>query len=166
MFLFGGIVCAIFFGLIYFLILKILKYSKKKYLPQRATSFKCLDGHVVKSKGELIIDNYLYHIGMDHKYENTLRIRGKIMKYDWYLPDFDIYIEYWGYFGKKYMDRKQEKLELYRKGKLKLISIEDIMLQDIDLNLQKELSQLIKKNLFFSPMKHCPNCGTSLDERF
>ena len=166
MFLFGGIVCAIFFGLIYFVILKILKYSKKKYLPQRAISFKCLDGHVVKSKGELIIDNYLYHIGMDHKYENTLRIRGKIMKYDWYLPDFDIYIEYWGYFGKKYMDRKQEKLELYRKGKLKLISIEDIMLQDIDLNLQKELSKLIKSDQFFHNMKHCPNCGLSLDERF
>lgn len=162
----GGFVCVLCFGIIFFLILKILKFSRKKYLPQRATSFKCLDGHIVKSKGELIIDNYLYHLGIDHEYENTLRIRGKILKYDWYLPDFDIYIEYWGYFGKKYMKRKQEKLELYRKGKLKLISIEDIMLQDIDLNLQQELSQLIKKNHFFSHLKHCPNCGSSLDERF
>ena len=162
----GGIVCVILFGIIYFLTLKISKFSKKKYHSQRATSFKCLDGHIVKSKGELIIDNYLNSLGLDHKYEDTIRIRGKLLKYDWYLPDFDIYIEYWGYFGKKYMKRKQEKLKLYRKGKIKLISIEDIMLKDIDLNFQKEISKLIKLNQDFPQKKHCPNCGSSLDGRF
>ena len=34
------------------------------------------------------------------------------------------------------MKRKEEKLSLYRKGKLKLISIEDIMLKDIYTNLE------------------------------
>ena len=147
----GCIVYIFCFSIIYFLLRKILKSSKKKYFPQRAISFKCLDGHIVKSKGELIIDNYLYHIGIEHEYENTIRVRGKPMKCDWYLPLYDIYIEYWGYYGKKYMRRKKEKLELYRKGKLKLISIEDIMLRDIELNLQKEISKLIRftKTHFF-----------------
>ena len=162
----GGIVCVICVCVIYFLIIKIFKFSKKKYIPQRATSFKCLDGHIVKSKGELIIDNYLYHLGITHEYENTIRVQGKPMKYDWYLPEYDIYIEYWGYYGKKYMKRKKVKLELYRKGKLKLISIEDFMLRDIDKNLQKEISKVMKLDQFLQDLKHCPNCGLLLDERF
>ncbi|GAG63726.1 unnamed protein product, partial [marine sediment metagenome] len=139
---------------------------KKKYQPQRATSFKCLDGHIVRSKGELIIDNHLYRLGLEHEYENTIRIRGKPLKYDWYLPDYKAYIEYWGYYGKNYMKRKAEKLQMYRKGNLKLISIEDIMLKDIYSNLEKELSKIIKIKNLNSEKKHCPNCGMELDKRF
>lgn len=165
-FILGGIVFVFCFGLIYWIILKIRKFNEKKYLPQRSTTFKCIDGHLVKSKGELIIDNQLHHLGLDHEYENIIRIRGKLLKYDWYLPEFDIYIEYWGYFGKEYMKRKVEKLDLYKKGKLKLISIEDIMLKDIYTNLTNELANYIQFNKKISTKKHCPNCGSTLDERF
>ena len=88
------------------------------------------------------------------------------LKYDWYLPKYKTYIEYWGYYGKNYMKRKDEKLNLYRKGKLKLISIEDIMLKDIYSNLEKELNRFIKKDKIVSDKKHCPNCGIELDIRF
>ena len=118
-FILGGIVFVLCFAVIYWLIVKILKFYKKKYLPQRATSFKCLDDHIVKSKGELIIDNHLYRLGLEHEYESTIKVRGHPIKYDWYLPKYDVYIEYWGYFGKDYMKRKAEKLVLYRKGKKK-----------------------------------------------
>ncbi|UCC19946.1 MAG: hypothetical protein JSV62_01315 [Promethearchaeota archaeon] len=138
----------------------------KKYLPQRASSFKCLDGHIVKSKAELIIDNHLYRLGFEHIYENTIKIRGKPIKYDWYLPKFDIYIEYWGYFGKKYMKRKAEKLELYRKGKLKIISIEDIMLEDIYSYLENMVVKFIQSEIKIFKIKHCNNCGIALDDRF
>ncbi len=139
---------------------------KKKFLPQRATSFKCLDGHIVKSKGELIIDNHLYRLGLAHEYENTIRVKGDPIKYDWYLPKYDVYIEYWGYYGKEYMKRKVEKLGLYRKGKLKLISIEDIMLKDIYSNLIGELTKIIKLDKSSNSKIHCPNCGKVLDNRF
>jgi len=162
-FILGGIIFVICFVIIYWIIQKILKSLKKKYQPKKATSFKCLDGHVVRSKGELIIDNHLHRLGIDHEYENTIRLRGKPIKYDWYLPNFKIYIEYWGYYGKNYMKRKEEKLSLYRKGKLALISIEDIMLKDIYSNLEKELNRYIKKDLI---KRHCPNCGIELDKRF
>ena len=89
-----------------------------------------------------------------------------MLKYDWYLPEIDVYIEYWGYFGKDYMKRKEEKLDLYRKGKLKLISIEDIMLQDIYSNLEIELAKYIRLNEKTAVKKHCPNCGFKLDKRF
>jgi len=159
----GGIICVICFIILRYFLKKTIKNSKKENVPLRATYYKCLDEHIVKSKGELIIDNYLYHMGIDHEYEKLIQVHGKVIKYDWYLPEYNIYIEYWGYYGKKYMKRKKEKIHLYRKGKLNLISIEDVMFRDIHLNLQK---QLAKKNKHFNETKHCPNCGLLLDERF
>jgi predicted nuclease of restriction endonuclease-like RecB superfamily len=161
----GGIIFAICFILFYWFVKKLTKFLKKKYIPKVATSFKCLDGHIVRSKGELIIDNHLHRLGIDHKYEHTIKIRGMPLKYDWYLPKYKTYIEYWGYYGKNYMKRKDEKLKLYRKGKLNLISIEDIMLKDIYSNLEKELKRFIKKDKNVSDKKHCPNCGIELDNR-
>ncbi|MFX1390827.1 MAG: hypothetical protein ACFE9Z_12255 [Promethearchaeota archaeon] len=165
-FILGGIIIVLCIGIIIWLILKISKSSKKNYIPQRAITFRCVDGHIVKSKGELIIDNLLLHLNIKHEYENTIKIRGKNVKYDWYLPDYNVYIEYWGYYGKKYMKRKQEKLDLYRKGRLKLISIEDEMLEDIHSNLKIELKKLTRYNEKKVSNKYCPNCGVELDKRF
>jgi predicted nuclease of restriction endonuclease-like RecB superfamily len=162
-FIIGGFVFVTCFAVAYWIVRRILKYFKRKYIPKIATSFKCLDGHVVRSKGELIIDNHLHRLGIEHEYENTIRVRGMPIKYDWYLPKIKIYIEYWGYFGKDYMKRKEEKLRLYRKGKLKLVSIEDIMVKDIYTNLEKELNKFMKKEAI---KRHCPNCGVELDKRF
>ena len=165
-FILGGIIFIICFIVIYWAATKVLKFYMKKYQPQKATSFKCLDGHIVRSKGELIIDNQLHRLGFEHDYEKTIRIRGKPLKYDWYLPDYKAYIEYWGYYGKKYMKRKTEKLRLYRKGNLKLISIEDIMLKDIYSNMEKKFRKIIKLKELDLVKKHCPNCGIELDKRF
>ncbi|MBD3213422.1 MAG: hypothetical protein GF311_12515 [Candidatus Lokiarchaeota archaeon] len=86
--------------------------------------------------------------------------------YDWYLSEFDIYIEYWGYFGKDYMERKEKKIDLYEKGKLKLISIEDIMLEDIYDHLEEKLKEFIPIEQIKQRSKHCPHCGEPLDSRF
>ncbi len=83
--------------LIYFL-LKTLKKEEKRLKP---SSYKCIDGHVVKSKGELIIDNFLHLNGIEHEYEKKIKVKGNPIKCDWYLPEHEIYMEYWGFFGKK-----------------------------------------------------------------
>jgi len=101
-------------------------------------------------------------LGLAHKYEKTIKIKGEKVKYDWYLTDHDIYIEYWGFFGKEYLKRKQEKIHLYKRGKLKLVSVEDIMLADIYNNLEKELGKFIDLG---GLRKYCPNCGNELDGR-
>ncbi len=84
----------------YWIIKRILKSIKQNYKHKITTSFKCLDGHIVRSKGELIIDNHLHHLGIEHEYENTTKIWDKSIKYDWHLLKYEIYIEYWGYTGK------------------------------------------------------------------
>jgi len=113
-------------------------------------NFKCLDGHLVKSKGELITDNYLYILGIRHEYEKKIKMLNHKVKCDWYLSEFNIYIEYWGFHGKNYLKRKKEKIKLYKKTKLKLKHFINI----------KEIEPL------FGIKKHCSNCGIALDERY
>ncbi len=165
-FILGGIFFIIIFIFLVLGYRKLKKFLIRKGKIKRPTSFKCLDGHVVRSKGELMIDNHLYRLGITHEYEKTIKVRGKPIKYDWFLPDYKVYIEYWGFYGKLYQRRKEEKIKLYNKGKLSLISIEDIMLADCYSNLERELKKfmLIKNGIKTS--KHCPNCGAELDERF
>ncbi|MFX0031840.1 MAG: hypothetical protein ACFE8E_02765 [Candidatus Hodarchaeota archaeon] len=154
--------------IIYFGIKKSIK-RKKRERKNNTKNFKCLDGHIVRSKGELIIDNYLYILDIKHEYEKKIKLLNYKVKCDWYLPEFDVYLEYWGFHGKNYLKRKKEKIKLYKKLKLKLISIENYMFSDIYFNLNKKLKPFtnIKKiEPLIGIKKHCFNCGAVLDERF
>ena len=162
-FILGGIIFLLIFIILLYFGLKIRKALKKPEKHERPTRFKCVDGHVVKSKGELVIDNHLNRLGIEHEYEKIIRVYGNQIKTDWYLPKHEIFIEYWGYYGKDYEKRKDEKIILYRKGRLNLISVEDIMLSDIYSNLEKELERFFKLQTI---KKYCPNCGTEYDNRF
>ena len=162
-FLWGGVIFIALFIVIFYVTKKLKNYFGKKYIPESVTSFKCIDGHIVRSKAELIIDNYLYNHHIAHEYEKIIKVNGKSILYDWYLPEVEVYIEYWGFYGKNYMKRKEEKIRLYKKGKLKLISIEDFMFKDIHQNLGELLKQYIDLK---NSEKHCPNCGILLDDRF
>jgi hypothetical protein len=168
--LIGGSILIIIILIIIKIIQKAFNTRSKKDYPdsKRIRLFKCLDGHIVKSKGELIIDNYLTILGLDHLYEKTIQIKGNNVKYDWYLPENDIYIEYWGYSGQKYNKRKKEKLKLYKIANKKLISIENMMFDDIYSNMDKMLKKFItptdSKKIFIP--KYCNYCGMELDNRF
>ncbi|MFX1274131.1 MAG: hypothetical protein ACFFBP_01540 [Promethearchaeota archaeon] len=156
----GGFV---FFVILIYYIYKFVRKSKKKIT---ISSFKCIDGHVVKSKGELIIDNYLHINGIKHVYEKIIKVNGHPIKCDWYLPEIKLYIEYWGFFGKEYEERKKEKIKLYKKGRLHLLSIENHMFNDIYQNLRENLKDFIDFKEPSNQLKYCPNCGVNLDDRF
>ncbi|MBO5898610.1 MAG: hypothetical protein J6R04_06335 [Clostridia bacterium] len=87
-------------------------------------SYTCGDGHIVKSKSEKAIDNYLFDHRIPHVYEKEIRIDSEtIIHPDFYLPDLDVYIEHWGY-GKEnalYTKQKEWKLDFYRKNGFTLI---------------------------------------------
>ncbi len=162
----GGILFGILYIIFYWCIKEVLKFLKRKKRPITATQFKSVDGHIVKSKGELIIDTYLSLLNIKHEYEDIIAIDGHSLKYDWFLPESNIYMEYWGLNTKEYLKRKTQKIDLYRNGKLKLISIEEEMFSDISSNLRKALgldSDVEHKAIL---VKHCPNCGFKLDNRF
>lgn len=71
-----------------------------------------LNGEKVKSYGEIDIANFLFENGIKYIYEHTYKIDTRDEEYgqyypDFYLPEYDIYIEYFG------VDRKMEVPEYF-----------------------------------------------------
>lgn len=104
------------------------------------------DGHYVRSRAELVIDNWLYTYGIVHAYERRLNIEEECYC-DFYIPSGPgrpqaVYIEYWGMEDDpKYAVRKKKKLDLYRKNEIPLIELNG---KDID-NLDDILARLLLK---------------------
>lgn len=90
------------------------------------------DGHFVRSKAEMLIDNWLYMAEIVHAYERKLPIEEE-MYCDFYIPTGKVYIEFWGYENdEKYLARKQEKLALYQKYNFNLIELTDKEVLNLD----------------------------------
>lgn len=97
------------------------------------------DGHYVRSKAEMLIDNWLYMAEIVHAYERKLPIEEEVYC-DFYIPSGKVYIEYWGYENDaKYLARKKKKQEIYEKYGFKLIELEDKDVQNLDDVLPKML---------------------------
>lgn len=102
------------------------------------TKYRCDDGHYVRSKIEMIVDNWLYSHNIAHAYEK--KIPGQKMSCDFYIKKSDgkeIYIEVWGGLenpaeNQRYLARKKEKETIYKKLNLKLLSIEEKQFSNID----------------------------------
>lgn len=90
------------------------------------------DGHMVRSKAEMLIDNWLYMAEIVHAYERKLPIEEDVYC-DFYIPTGKVYIEYWGYENdSKYLARKKKKIELYNKYGFNLIELQDKEVQNLD----------------------------------
>ncbi|SEQ49130.1 hypothetical protein SAMN05216232_2599 [Virgibacillus subterraneus] len=97
------------------------------------------DGHYVRSRAEMLIDNWLYMSEIVHAYERKLPIEEDVYT-DFYLPIGKVYIEYWGLEDEpKYAKRKQEKLRIYEKYGFNLIELHDADIQNLDDILPKKL---------------------------
>lgn len=90
------------------------------------------DGHFVRSKAEMLVDNWLYMAEIVHAYERKLPIEEDVYC-DFYIPTGKVYIEYWGYENDpKYLARKKKKIELYKKYNFNLIELQDKDVQNLD----------------------------------
>jgi len=71
------------------------------------------DGTVVQSDGERRIADWLTAHGLTYRYDAKYRIIGEFqIRPDFYLPELDVYVEYWG------MDTPQYKMSMYKKQML------------------------------------------------
>jgi hypothetical protein len=93
---------------------------------------RATDGHFVRSKAEMLIDNWLYMAEIVHAYERKLPIEEE-MYCDFYIPTGKVYIEFWGYENdEKYLARKEEKLAIYKKYNFNLIELTDKEVLNLD----------------------------------
>ncbi|MFJ8264775.1 glycerol kinase [Peribacillus asahii] len=97
------------------------------------------DGHYVRSRAEMLIDNWLYMSEIVHAYERKLPIEEDVYC-DFYLPVGKVYIEFWGLENDpKYVARKQDKIKIYEKYGFNLIELSDEDIQNLDDILPKKL---------------------------
>ncbi|HAR65323.1 MAG TPA: glycerol kinase [Lentisphaeria bacterium] len=93
---------------------------------------RTMDGHYVRSRAEMAIDNWLYVTGLVHAYERKLPIEEDVYC-DFYLPEGKVYIEYWGLENDpRYTERKKTKLGIYRKYTYNLIELTDEDILSLD----------------------------------
>lgn len=114
--------------------------DKDVNLKDYKTYLKCDDGHRVSSKSEKIIDDFLTKKGIRHYYDLVIDDDTN-WRYDFYLPDYDIFIEHWGYKTKNYSERKRVKLAYYNSKGYKLVESEEETIGDTN-NLRKALKQV------------------------
>lgn len=87
---------------------------------------------MVRSKAEILIDNWLYASGIVHAYEKKLPIEEEVYC-DFYIPIKNIYIEYWGFENNpKYTKRKAIKKNIYKKYDFNLIELTDDDICNLD----------------------------------
>ena len=97
------------------------------------------DGHMVRSRAEVIIDNALYDYKLAHAYERKLPIEEDLYS-DFFIPTENVYIEFWGKEDDpKYAERKKVKIEIYKKYDFKLIELNDSDISNLDDHLPKKL---------------------------
>ncbi|MCD4705262.1 hypothetical protein K8R66_04270, partial [bacterium] len=107
-------------------------------------SYKCKDTHMVRSSGEVRIDDWLSENKIKHTCEEKLPI-SELLYCDWYLPEYDVYIEFWGSVHKKdNRAHRRHKEKIYKNNGLKLINIEDEDLINLNDRLNHELGCYIK----------------------
>lgn len=105
---------------------------------------KCVDGDLVRSIGEVLIDNWLHNNNINHQVEKKIPIPQ--LKYcDWYLPDYDVYVEFWGDIHTKKPEARKIKERLYAKHNLKLLSIEQADTDNLDEILRCKLNAISKR---------------------
>lgn len=120
-----------------------IKSEKQTGLREKLAKFKAThrttDGHQVRSRAEMLIDNWLYFSGIVHAYERLLPVEEELYC-DFYVPTGKVYIEYWGLENDpKYRERKEKKKEIYKKYGFNLIELNDEHIQNLDDYLPKML---------------------------
>ena len=87
-------------------------------------TLRAVDGTLVQSDGERRIAEWLAARGIAYRYDARLRIiEGFQIRPDFYLPEYDVYIEYWGMDTADYKIGMLKKQQLYQQQGKKLISL-------------------------------------------
>jgi len=82
------------------------------------------DGTVVQSEGERRVAEWLTAQGIAYRYDAKFRIIGEFqIRPDFYLPELDVYIEYWGLDTPQYKMSMYKKQTLYQQEGKRLISV-------------------------------------------
>lgn len=111
----------------------VVENKEQSFRDKFPATLRASDGHCVRSRAEVIIDNFLYNNQIIHAYERKVPIEEELYC-DFYIPGGKkVYIEFWGKVGdEQYENRKKKKIELYKKNQLNLIELGDDDITKLD----------------------------------
>lgn len=96
-------------------------------------TIECDDGRKVRSRAEALISNFFYNNKIRSVYEKTIYYKengeDKTLHPDFYLPDYDVYIEYNEIKKKSYLKSKEYTKKVYSE-----LGFQVIIMDDQDLN--------------------------------
>jgi hypothetical protein len=118
---------------------------EQDYRRRYPVDYTTQDGHRVRSRSEMIIDDYLYVKGILHAYEPVILCGRQML-----IPDFlvrnskgeDVCIEYWGMLDDEaYLKRMERKKQIYHTHHICLIEVTDDDLKSPDFYVQQKLNE-------------------------
>jgi len=149
----GSVVFLIIIGIIG--IIAIL-FALVELIPKQEYGVKSVTskGEQVKSKAEKRIADYFMKNKINYVYEKEARRKGlifssKISNPDFYLPDYNVYVEYWGLVNadddwtrKQYVRNMKRKMAIYYKNNIKFISIYPRNMNNLDWIFRKKFKKV------------------------
>ena len=108
-------------------------------------TFLCDDGRFVRSRAEALISNFLFNNKIRYIYEKPIYYRendiNKVLHPDFYLPDYNLYIEYNELNTDKYTQAKEYAMRIYKQKGLKILVMTDKDLFNIPAFLMPKLEK-------------------------
>ena len=124
---------------------RILESKNFELVVENAKVRRTEDGTAVQSKGERRIADFLASRRIAYVYDERYRVAGDVtIRPDFYLPEFDVYIEYWGMDTPEYVENMKKKLFLYQRAGKKLISVSFRDFANIEAILEEKLARYIR----------------------
>lgn len=88
-------------------------------------TFVCDDGRMVRSRAEALISNFLFNNKIRYIYEKPIYYvdnnENKILHPDFFLPDYNLYIEYNELNEDSYLQSKEYVMKIYQKEKINVV---------------------------------------------
>ncbi|CAN5754515.1 hypothetical protein BH24DEI2_BH24DEI2_04650 [soil metagenome] len=121
--------------------------EEKSFRERFPATHRATDGHLVRSRAEMLVDNWLYMSGLVHAYARQLPVEEELYC-DFYVPEGKVYIEYWGLEDDpRYAARKATKKDIYAKYNFNLVELSNDHIRNLDDYLPK---MLLKFNIIVS----------------
>jgi len=140
-----------FVFLVILIIILLLFVCQKQEKIQYGYSALTIKGEEVRSHAEQTIADFFLKNGINYEYEHNVRGIGRP---DFYLPDYDIIVEYWGLVDaedegvkNRYVKKMRWKMAQYHSQNIKFISIYPWDLINLDVIFKRKFKQITGKRL-------------------
>ncbi len=120
----------------------------RSFLEEMPRTIQAEDTHLLRSSEEVRIDDW-FHRNRDriggHEVERRVPVN-RLMYCDWFLPRWNIYVEYWGLTNEEWYRRAREvKERQYRQAHLDLRSIEPEDMRNLDEILRYKFRDILER---------------------